>query len=119
MAGCLDVDLESSALTNAFPIHRLQLPPGEEASAPATYVRIDLSVGRLEQGYRRASDEGARRRYDYSAPEFEVAWSLSATNRGSCSNTPASPSAPCDPPSSLNTDGIYPGFTRETGRYRT
>jgi uncharacterized protein len=26
--GCLDVDLESSAMTNTLPIHRLGLPPG-------------------------------------------------------------------------------------------
>ena len=30
--GCLDVDLESSAMTNAFPIHRLRLPVGTSAS---------------------------------------------------------------------------------------
>lgn len=37
--GCLDVDLESSALTNAFPVHRLGLEIGEQAQAPAAYVR--------------------------------------------------------------------------------
>jgi hypothetical protein len=74
--GCLDVDLESSALTNAFPIHRLLLPQGKGASAPAAYVRIDLSVGRLEQDYLHASDEGARQRYGYTAPEFDFACSL-------------------------------------------
>jgi hypothetical protein len=70
------VDLESSALTNAFPIHRLQLPVGDRASAPAAYVRIDLSVGRLEQDYLRAGDEGTSQRYGYTAPEFEFACSL-------------------------------------------
>lgn len=74
--GCLDVDLESSALTNAFPIHRLQLPVGDRASAPAAYVRIDLSVGRLEQDYLRAGDEGTSQRYGYTAPELEFACSL-------------------------------------------
>lgn len=71
--GCLDVDLESSALTNALPVHRLALEPGEAANAPAAYVRAeDLAVERLEQSYRRLEDDGpGRRRYHYSAPAFE------------------------------------------------
>ena len=47
--GCLDVDLESSALTNALPVHRLALTIGATAKAPAVYVRaLGLSVERLE-----------------------------------------------------------------------
>ena len=69
--GCRDVDLESSALTNALPVHRLGLAAGGQADAPAAYVRaLDLSVDRLEQTYRRIADEGARQRYDYAAPAF-------------------------------------------------
>jgi hypothetical protein len=69
--GCLDVDLESSAMTNAFPVHRLGLPQGAQAAAAAAYVRApDLSVGRLEQTYLRIADEGAHQRYDYAAPAF-------------------------------------------------
>src|SRR5829696_4715236 len=37
--GCFDVDLESSSLTNAFPVHRLALAPGVPTEAPAAYVR--------------------------------------------------------------------------------
>ena len=60
--GCLDVDLESSALTNAFPVAR------EAADAPAAYVRaFDLSVQRLEQHYVRLGP----RRYDYTSPAFD------------------------------------------------
>jgi hypothetical protein len=33
--GCLDVDLESSALTNALPVHRTALGIGHRADAPA------------------------------------------------------------------------------------
>jgi hypothetical protein len=67
--GCLDVDLESSALTNAFPVHRLQLEIGQAAEAPAAYVRaLDLRVERLEQRYTRLEDE----RYHYSSPAFGV-----------------------------------------------
>jgi hypothetical protein len=75
--GCLDVDLESSALTNAFPVHRLGLAIGEEADAPAAYVRAaDLRVERLEQHYERLDDDGSRQRYHYSAPQFEFACEL-------------------------------------------
>jgi hypothetical protein len=70
--GCLDVDLESSALTNAFPVHRLGLAVGERAEAPAAYVRaLDLSVDRLEQRYMRLEDAGSHKRYHYEAPAFE------------------------------------------------
>ncbi len=69
--GCLDVDLEGSSLTNALPIHRLGLEVGQQADAPAAYVRVlDLSVERLEQRYLRRPNDGKRRRYHYSAPAF-------------------------------------------------
>jgi hypothetical protein len=70
--GCLDVDLESSALTNAFPVRRLHLSPGEAADAPAAYVRaLGADVERLEQRYRRLDDAAGRSRYDYHAPTFD------------------------------------------------
>ncbi|MEP7019592.1 MAG: putative glycolipid-binding domain-containing protein [Pseudonocardiales bacterium] len=72
--GCLDVDLESSALTNAFPIHRLGVPVGSRADAPAAYIRaVDLSVSRLEQTYSREHDTDAGQRYEYAAPAFDFA----------------------------------------------
>ena len=43
--GCTDVDLEASAVTNAFPVAR------GATDAPAAWVRFDLSVERLEQTY--------------------------------------------------------------------
>jgi len=70
--GCLDVDLESSAMTNTLPVHRLDLPQGAAAAAPAAYVRaLGLSADRLEQTYTRIADEGGRQRYDYAAPAFD------------------------------------------------
>ena len=70
--GCMDVDLESSSLTNAFPVHRLGLEIGRQADAPAAYVRaLDLSVERLEQRYLRLDDAETHQRYHYSAPRFE------------------------------------------------
>jgi uncharacterized protein len=75
--GCLDVDLESSAVTNALPVHRMGLGIGRRADAPAAYVRApQLTVERLEQTYARLPDDGPRQRYDYAAPVFEFACQL-------------------------------------------
>jgi hypothetical protein len=69
--GCLDVDLESSAMTNALPVHRMGLRAGDQASAPAAYVRApDLRIERLDQDYARIADDGRCQRYDYAAPAF-------------------------------------------------
>lgn len=69
--GCLDVDLESSALTNAFPVRRLGLEPGRAADAPAVYVRSpDLRTERIDQRYRRLSDRDGRQRYRYASTSF-------------------------------------------------
>jgi len=69
--GCLDVDLEASAFTNALPVHRLALPVGGEADVPAAYVRArDLSVEVLEQRYARLPDDGDRLRFHYSSRAF-------------------------------------------------
>jgi uncharacterized protein len=69
LEGCRDVDLESSSFTNAFPVHRLALAVGDEAEAPAAWVReLDVSIERLEQHYRRLDDDGAHQRYDYYSP---------------------------------------------------
>jgi uncharacterized protein len=69
--GCLDVDLEASACTNALPVRRLALEIGASADAPAAYVRAtDLRVERLEQRYVRLPDDGGRLRFDYAAPAF-------------------------------------------------
>lgn len=70
--GCLDVDLEGSACTNAFPVNRLRLDVGQRAEAPAAYVRaFDLRVERLEQSYVRLPDDAERPCYDYASPGFD------------------------------------------------
>jgi hypothetical protein len=75
--GCLDVDLESSAMTNTLPVHRLGLGRGEHADAPAAFVRaLDLGVQRLEQQYARTDDDGPRQRYHYTAAAFAFACDL-------------------------------------------
>ena len=74
--GCLDVDLEASALTNAFPVRRLTLRAGAVANAPAVFVRAnDLSVERLEQRYERLLNDAAPS-YLYSAPRFDFTATL-------------------------------------------
>lgn len=71
LEGCLDVDLESSVMTNTLPVHRDALALGCEASAPAAYVRaVGLGVERLEQSYRRLPDEDRSRCFDYRSPAF-------------------------------------------------
>ena len=81
--GCFDVDLESSLLTNAFPVRRLRLEVGRHADAPAAYVRaLDLRVERLEQRYMRLDDDRDRSRYAYSAPAFRFACELLYDERG-------------------------------------
>ena len=81
--GCLDVDLESTALTNALPVRRMGLAPGAGAAAPAAYVRaVGLDVERLEQTYLRAPDEAARQRYDYAAPVFDFACRIAYDESG-------------------------------------
>jgi hypothetical protein len=63
--GCLDIDLESSAVTNALPVHRLALRPGERGASPAAWVRAaDLAVERLAQDYLSVGN----RNFDYAAP---------------------------------------------------
>ncbi len=81
--GCLDVDLESSALTNAFPVHRLGLGGGEAADAPAAYVRaVDQSVERLDQHYSRITDGGRGPRYTYAAPTLDFTCRLAYDEAG-------------------------------------
>jgi hypothetical protein len=71
LQGCMDVDLEASAFTNALPVRRLRLEIGERSDAPAVYVRAaDLRVERLEQRYARLEDRDEYHRFDYSAPRF-------------------------------------------------
>jgi uncharacterized protein len=77
LEGCLDVDLESSAMTNALPVHRMALPVGARAGAPAAYVRAaGLAVERLEQTYMRTPGQAAHRCFDYSAPAFDFSCRL-------------------------------------------
>ncbi|GAA3795003.1 putative glycolipid-binding domain-containing protein [Amycolatopsis tucumanensis] len=79
LQGCLDLDLEASAMTNTFPVHRLRFPAGRPVPAPAAYVRaVGLAVDRLDQSYSRSDDE----HYDYAAPEFDFTCRLTYDRHG-------------------------------------
>lgn len=81
--GCVDVDLESSAMTNALPVRRLHLAVTARAAAPAAYVRaVGLAVDRLDQVYLRAPDDAAGQRYEYSAPAFDFRCRLAYDQSG-------------------------------------
>jgi hypothetical protein len=81
--GCLDIDLESSALTNTLPVHRLALATGACAGTPAAYVRaLDLRTERLDQDYTRLPDESGQQRYRYAAPAFGFTCTLGYDESG-------------------------------------
>jgi hypothetical protein len=81
--GCLDVDLESSAMTNALPVHRLGLGIGESTPSPAVYVRVNGGmVDRLEQTYARVEDRAGHQCYEYEAPEFDFRCQLTYDRSG-------------------------------------
>lgn len=72
LGGCLDIDLESSAMTNAFPVRRLGLGVGEQAHSPASYLRVDATtLERLDPTYRRIEDADGCQQYEYEAPAFD------------------------------------------------
>jgi hypothetical protein len=75
--GCLDVDFESSAVTNTLPIHRLPFVVGETYDVPAAFVQADdLSVIRLEQRYTLLSSDEDRHVFHYESATFDFACEL-------------------------------------------
>lgn len=57
VAGCIDLDLNFSPLTNLLPIRRLNLAVGEEATVRAAWLRFPtFRLELLEQVYRRIND---------------------------------------------------------------
>lgn len=50
--GCVDIDFESSVVTNTLAVHRIDLAARAPVEVPAAFVRADdLRVERLEQTY--------------------------------------------------------------------
>jgi hypothetical protein len=79
---CLDVDLEASACTNAFPAHRFASEVDRICDAPAAYVRVGGGVERLEQTYRPRTPGDEGQGFDYVAPQFEFACRLEYDRSG-------------------------------------
>ncbi|MWV60772.1 putative glycolipid-binding domain-containing protein [Rathayibacter sp. VKM Ac-2754] len=75
--GCLDVDLESSAVTNTLPLHRLDLVEGVGVDVPAAFVRADdLRVERLEQRYTLTEAGSGHLLFHYESSTFDFACDL-------------------------------------------
>lgn len=75
--GCVDVDFESSSVTNTVPVHRVEFVPGEAVTAPAAFVRADdLRVHRMEQRYTLTGSGPAGVRFAYESATFDVACDL-------------------------------------------
>lgn len=76
----VNVDLESSAVTNTLPVHRLSLPLGEPSDVPAAFVRAtDLRVERLEQTWERLETAG---QVAYTSSTFDVRCTLTYDGSG-------------------------------------
>jgi len=70
--GCVDLDLEASAVTNTIPMHRLALNVGQKGASRAAYVRTHtLAVEVLDQTYYRLDDEDGKLVFDYHSPRFD------------------------------------------------
>jgi|FLYL01.1.fsa_nt_gi hypothetical protein len=68
LAGCDDIDVAATPLTNTFPIRRLQLQEGESAEVLVVWVAVpELEVRRATQRYERLPGEGELHRYRYGS----------------------------------------------------
>lgn len=75
LEGCIDVDIMATPFTNALPIGRLQLQPGESRDLDVVYVAVpSLEVSRSSQRYTCLSDRGEYRYQSLRAGE--VAFSV-------------------------------------------
>jgi hypothetical protein len=75
--GCVDVDFESSSVTNTVPVHRLGFSTGGPVSAPAAFVRAaDLRVHRVEQQYTLRTRTPHGSTFDYESATFDFACEL-------------------------------------------
>jgi len=69
VAGCIDVDLNFSPLTNLLPIRRLELNIGQEAPVRAAWLRFpSFELELLEQTYRRTGETSYR--YESAGGKF-------------------------------------------------
>jgi hypothetical protein len=70
LAGCMEIDLQGSPITNTLPIRRLALRQGEEAPITVVYVPFDTFMPhRMDQRYT-CVEPG--RRYLYADADFSA-----------------------------------------------
>ena len=63
VAGCLDVDLELTPITNSLPVNRLNLAIGQVEEIAVAWIRFpSLEIVRTRQSYERLSDRTYRYR---------------------------------------------------------
>ena len=77
LAGCQDIDIAATPLTNTMPVRQLVLAPGETRTFRVLYVRIpELSATAMDQDYTRLDPATPPRRFRYASPGFtaEVAF---------------------------------------------
>lgn len=74
---CVDIDFESSLVTNTLAVHRIDLSATTPQSVPAAFVRADdLRVERLEQTYLCVDRTERRIHIDYRSSTFQFAGRL-------------------------------------------
>ncbi len=75
--GCVDIDFESSLVTNTLAVHRTDIPAGTSVEVPAAFVRADdLRVQRVEQTYSCLENDPTGAVFDYSSTTFDFACRL-------------------------------------------
>ncbi|MCJ1708068.1 putative glycolipid-binding domain-containing protein [Microbacterium sp. VKM Ac-2923] len=75
--GCVDIDFESSAMTNTLPLRRREMVAGVPIDVPAAFVRApDLRVERLEQRYTLIEAAPERVVFHYESSTFGFACDL-------------------------------------------
>jgi hypothetical protein len=75
--GCVDIDFESSVVTNTLAVHRLDPSPTALQDVPAAFVRADdLRVERVEQSYLCTSRTEDVMTFDYTSSTFDFACQL-------------------------------------------
>lgn len=75
--GCVDIDFESSAVTNTLPVHRIDFTESVGVDVPAAFVRAeDLRVERLEQRYTLIEAVEERAIFHYESSTFDFACDL-------------------------------------------
>jgi hypothetical protein len=89
LSGCLDIDLEASAMTNALPVRRLDLTVGRSLVVPAAYVRVGTrGLERLDQTYLSLGDQDGHVAFDYEAPMFDFRCRITYDSAGLVSEYP-------------------------------